>query len=161
MNIQIDSPRTKQLPPHVNGYVSNLMALTGGHLSGILICDEMVTVADWEGRNGLPYFSFSYSITFIEPEMVTLTDCYHTDDIRLELPGRILADQAGHPVEDGMEILHDNCGDIPRLFGFSEAEDGSLMLSDRDGVTPGQPGMCYRLSAKGESLLVISPDSWI
>ena len=144
MNINITEKNT-DLPSYINENVSSLMGLTGGRTYGIIVCDEMVTVADWEGQTGLPCFSFSYDITFIEPEHVTLTGCWRSDDVRSFLPGRMEKLPDGGLKAVDMDIRHDNCGDIAALF---------------ENERP-QGGICFRLYARGEFLRIIVPDGWV
>ena len=157
--MNISETITTGLPVHIRPDIQNLMALTGGHLAGIIVSDEQVLVLDWEGQNGLPYFSFSYSITFLESEKVTLTSVYHTEDIRQALPGMVSAGADGKLVCEGMEILHDNCSDIPAIFGLRQNADGTWAPEAQDGAEA-LSGWCYELSAKGEKLTVIAPDRW-
>ena len=149
-----------RLPASVSENVKNLEELTGGCTSGIIIYDEKVLVCDWSGQQGLPEVTFSYDIILEDSERIELLDMKHVDDIRSVLPVTMEYNEETRKVcAKGMDLLHDDRGDLAALFGFQPVNGAKAKLNPDGSVRP-IAGTCYELAGRGETLTVVAPEDW-
>lgn len=149
-----------QLPCLISDKVRNLMELTGGKKSGILIYEERVIVCDWSEIKGLPFVTFAYDFVFTESDDIELTEIRYVDDVRTVLPGIVEYDTDGIIlVEKNMDVLHDQMGDIPALFGYG-VKNGTQPRFDENGCVLPVPAVCYYLLGGDEVIIAAAPDDW-
>jgi hypothetical protein len=137
--------------------MSNLQEITGQE-SGIVVYEDAVIVANWSSyETGLPVISpFGTVMEWPEEQPLEVSEEYYVDDIRTVLPGT-LVEQDGEITADGMDILADDHGDIPALWGYElDHPTAAPLNTDSNGNFIPTPGMVYRIN----DAIVVVPDGW-
>lgn len=143
---------------------TNLMDLTGQE-SGIAVYSSgSVIVANW---GSYPDFALPVaapvfgSIGFPGTEW-TLVEKHETNDIRKELPGHVSATEEGGETVvscEGMEVVWDEYGDIPALYGIDAGRGACLKTGDDGNLVP-TSGTVYILDTGSDTVKIIAPRSW-
>lgn len=136
-----------------NEHPFNLRQVTG-HDAGIVVYDgTAVLVANWADMadNRLPAY-LAHGIVFGWPfETISIEDRYKVEDIRDELPGTVwLSDDEENVLDTDLDIIYDEFGDIPALFGFDTGAGAMVLDHPTSGVV-------YILD---NGIKIIAPDEW-
>lgn len=135
----------------------SLMDITGQE-SGIVVYDDEVIVTNWSqyDPDRLPVLSpIGTVMAWPQDEPLKVIEEYHVDDVRDALPGKIVRVAENEIATEGMEIVSDENGDIPALWGF-DIGAGAYIDRDTAGNLIPTSGTVYCL----ENAIVIAPDGW-
>jgi hypothetical protein len=141
--------------------IMTLYELTGQE-SGIIVRENAVIVTNWLHScpsGGLPLLS-PWGDDLIEwPSEIVVKSEYYVGDIRDVLPGTIIPGDEGTIKAEGMDIVYDNNGDIPALWGYqvNTCMLGATINRDRAGNLIPTAGKVYELE---DGTLIIVPDGW-
>ncbi len=148
----------------INAQFDTLEALTGQE-SGIVVYDDAVIATNWMHScpdGGLPRMAPANIGLIAWPDEIIVENKYTVNDIRAVLPGKIVeVDTDGEAVvieAEGMDLVFDDNGDIPALWGYDLGLVCNAIINRDDaGNLAPTPGTVYELE---DGVIVIAPDSW-
>lgn len=125
------------------------------HESGIIVYpDNSVAVLCWPqvDDNLLPHFEPSGLVVWLPvSEDIEISEPECIKDIRDALPDTLWVDESGALASD-MEILADEFGDLPALFGFRISDDADPANYDEFGYS----GVVYEV----DGIKIVTCDFW-
>lgn len=137
-----------------------LWDITGQGTGIVIYDDESVGVFNWERLDDaqIPLLSpLGLPMGWPCPELEGDAEIEGTvvDDIRTILPGKCWYDDAENAIKTDMDVVYDEYGDLPALYGYDIGLGTLLELDDNGNLIP-TSGTVYRI---GE-YTIIAPSSW-
>lgn len=140
--------------------MANLRELTE-HTAGIIIYGgESVGVYDWGRLDDaqIPILSpIGTPMGWPCPELEGDVNIEGTvvDDIRTILPGKYWYDDAENAIATDMDVVYDEYGDLPALYGY-DVGLGTCVALDANGNLEPTSGTVYKI----EEYTIIAPHDW-